>query len=140
MHSSSAPRAPHHTLAYYVSTRGWALMQYGIMKYNTLQHGADRAGRAQARGWACRGRRQGQANKAGRGSASAASQTSSRRQDLAPASSSGGTHDRRARRRQTGTRDPCLPLSQEPGDLGTVSGVWRLLEGGGAGVGIGVVT
>ena len=70
MHSSSAPRAPHHTLAYYVSTRGWALMQYGIMKYNTLRHGADRAGRA--RGWACRGRRQGQANKAGRGSASAA--------------------------------------------------------------------
>ena len=101
-----APRAPHHTLAYYVSTRGWALMQYGIMKYNTLQHGADRAGRA--RGWACRGRRQGQANKAGRGSASAASQTSSRRQDLAPASSSGGTHDRRARMRQTATRDPCL--------------------------------
>ena len=44
MHSSSAPRAPHHTLAYYVSTRGWALMQYGIMKYNTLQRGADRAG------------------------------------------------------------------------------------------------
>ena len=45
--------------------------------------------------------------------------------------------------RQTGTRDPLapgLPLSQEPGDLGTVSGVWRLLEGGGAGVGIGVVT
>ena len=102
----SAPRAPHHTLAYYVSTRGWALMQYGIMKYNTLRHGADRAGRA--RGWACRGRRQGQANKAGRGSASAASQTSSRRQDLAPASSSGGTHDRRARMRQTATRDPWL--------------------------------
>ena len=84
-------------------------MQYGIMKYNTLQHGADRAGRA--RGWACRGRRQGQANKAGRGSASAASQTSSRRQDLAPASSSGGTHDRRARMRQTATRDPCLLAS-----------------------------
>ena len=107
----SAPRAPHHTLAYYVSTRGWALMQYGIMKYNTLQHGADRAGRARGRGWACRGRRQGQANKAGRGSASAASQTSSRRQDLAPASSSGGTHDRRARMRQTDTRDPWLLAS-----------------------------
>ena len=120
----SAPGAPHHTLAYYVSTRGWALMQYGIMKYNTLQRWADRAGSAGPGAGRAEAGRQGQANKAGRGPASAASQTSSRQQDLLPASTTEADTWQEGEDAPDWYRDPCHPLGQEPGGLGTVSRVW----------------